>query len=419
MAKAKDRQSRLDFLEYQIKELDDASVRPGEEAELLIEAKVLANSGKLFEALSVAYSALYETGSDEPSAVDLARSALDGIISAGRLGLDVKEALDPLVAAVDALADAAEAARRIRDSLELDPARAAEVEGRLADIGRIKRKFGLEADELGAFCLKCKAEAAELRELEIRTDSARTDLELKRSVMLELMGKLSGARQIASQDLSGLVERQLTELMMPKAKFVASISARSVSEGFDAGEGKWASLSGLDKVEFLFSANVGEEPKHLTKVASGGELSRFMLAFKVAGMKHQENDTVMVFDEVDQGVGGAAANHVAAKLKEVSAGAQALAVTHIAQIAAAANRHMLIVKSDDGERSFVSAECLEGDARSQEIARMLSGSVGKEALEHANTMLRAWEKNSISGVNGPRNVTKREEETFSLFERVD
>ena len=412
---ATDRQARLDYLDFQVKELAEAAVEPGEEASLASESKILANTGKLLELLNSAYSALYDTGTDQMSSVDLAKSALDGVCAAGKLGIGTAAVEEGISAALIGLSDAAEAVRKLADGLDMDPERASAVEQRLAEIGRIKRKYRLEADELPLLLEKCRLDAAELRELEIRTDAARLEFDLRRAEMLERMRKLSSLREDAAKRMSAAVEARLAELMMPKARFVAAIAPRGPAGAEEYQEGRYAGTTGLDAVEFLFSANVGEEPKPLAKVASGGELSRFMLAFKVAERAISRLCGTMVFDEVDQGVGGAAAISVAAKLKEASYGSQVLSVTHLAQIAAAADVHIRISKGDDGVSSFVKAEAMEGTERLAEVARMLSGSASPEAIGHARTLLGSWsrgknkEKTGVDKTNGGP-------ATFTLFE---
>lgn len=413
--KATDRQARLDYLDFQVKELAEADVEPGEEASLLCESKILANTGKLLELLNQAYAALYETGTDQLSAVDLAKTALDGVSSASKLGIGAKEVEEGISAALIGLSDAAEAVRRLTDGLEVDPERASAVEQRLAEIGRLKRKYRLGADELRQHLDRCRQDAAELRELEIRTDAARLECDFRRTEMLRVMQELSSMRVAAAGRMSAEVEARLSELLMPKARFVASILPRGPAGSAEYQEGKFAGQTGLDAVEFLFSANVGEDPKPLAKVASGGELSRFMLALKVAGRALSKLAGTMVFDEVDQGVGGAAAISVAAKLKEASQGSQVLSVTHLAQIAAAADRHIRITKGDDGISSFVSAEAMEGEPRLAELARMLSGSASPEAIGHARTLLGGWSGEKTAEKPGP-DKTNGAPATFTLFE---
>lgn len=414
MAKAEDRQARLDFLGYQVDELEEAAVEPGEEARLMAEAKVLANASRIYECMQKAYGMLYDSGFDAKSAIDLARSASEELEAAAKLGFELQGGKEALEAAADSMRSVAEDALRARDALDMDPERASVVESRLADIGRMKRKYRMEADELAGFLDSCRKEMEELKDLEIRTGSAAGMAEAARRAMLAVMEELSLARQHAAKRLSSSVEEQLKELMMPRARFYAKLMPRTAVNGTDAKEGRFASASGLEVFEFYFSANVGEEPMPLAKVASGGELSRFMLAFKVASSIAGEGALAMVFDEIDQGVGGAAANHVALKLKQVSEAGQAIVVTHLAQIAAAADRHVTVTKSDDGTRAVVQAKALTDGDRVLELARMLSGTDDKEAVKHASTMLKSWTKGQGGNKEqGP--ATKQEVNTFSLF----
>lgn len=412
--KAEDRQARLDFLDYQVKELEEASVRPGEEKELLAEAKVLANSGRILESLERAYSMLYDSGSDDRSAIDLAKAAAAELEAAARLGAGLGSAMEDIGSALESLSAAAEAARRARDSMDLDPQRAAEVESRLADIGRMKRKFRLEADELQGFLEGCRQEAGLLRELEIRTEEARRAALEAATAMLGKMRQLGQARVDAAARLSSAVEAQLKELMMPKARFEARLLERTSANGQEAAGGAYAHRSGLETAEFLFSANVGQDLLPLSRIASGGELSRFMLAFKVAGMRGGDGSPVMVFDEVDQGVGGVSANHVAMKLKQASKAGQTIVVTHLAQIAAAADRHILVTKSDDGEQAHIEASVLDHEDRVRELARMLSGDEGPQAIEHARALLSESHERSPAE-KSKEAANKSGNDTFSLF----
>lgn len=413
-AKAADRQTRLDFLEYQVNELEEAAVEPGEEARLMAEAKVLANAGRIYECMERAYRMLYDSGSDAKSAIDLARLAAEELEAAAKLGFTVQAGSEALEAAAESMRSVAEDVLRTRDSLDMDPERASSVESRIADIGKMKRKYRIEADELSGLLDSSRKEMEELKDLEIRTGCAAGRAEASRKAMLSAMGELSVARQKAAIRLSTSVEGQLKELMMPRAKFSAKLVARTSANGTDAKDGNFASASGLEGSEFYFSANVGEEQMPLAKVASGGELSRFMLAFKVASATAGEGSAAMVFDEIDQGIGGAAANHVALKLRQVSSLGQAIVVTHLAQIAAAADRHVTVSKSDDGERVFIRAKALSDGERAVELARMLSGTDDKEAVGHAMTMLRSWNEGR-GGEKGQGPATKQEENTFSLF----
>lgn len=413
IVKASDRQQRLDYLIYQVEELEVSAVAKGEEARLLAEAKVLANAGKILSHLERAYAILYDTSTDEKSAVDLARMAeleLDSAVKSGSQGLDVTMVSE----AAELLKAAAEAARRAADAVVADPERASEVEARLAEIGRVKRKFRIEADELEAHLASLKDEAVVLRELEIRTEGARQKVQAARESMMKAMEELSALRRKAATALEDAVAAELRDLMMPSARFSAGLRPRGSQNGIDSGEGIFSHQSGLEAAEFYFSANLGEDPMPLAKVASGGELSRFMLALKVAGQKRGDDRAVMVFDEVDQGVGGVAANHVAAKLKQAASRGQAIAVTHLAQIAAAASRHIRIVKSEADASTIITVEQLDENGRAAELARMLSGSADGEALAHARTMLKAHaggkEKDSSQDA-----ATKGTSEALSLF----
>jgi DNA repair protein RecN (Recombination protein N) len=286
------------------------------------------------------------------------------------------EALKPALIAVD------EASYTLRDyvgSLEADPARLDEVESRLATIDKLKRKYGANVDEILAFLAQVKtqlgaAEDAGERRARLEKDRDRLAAEYKAGA-----AKLTEARTQAAADLARRVETELATLAMAKTKFRTGVEPAT-----------W-SASGVDAVQFLIAPNVGEELKPLDKIASGGELSRIALALKtcISGQVGKSAARTLVFDEVDAGIGGGAAEAVGRRLKKLAAANQVLCVTHLPQIAGFADHHFYVEKHEERGRTVSGIQELEGAARAREIGRMISGEkVTPEALKHAEQLLK-------------------------------
>ena len=383
----RERARREDLLRYQIDEIRAARLSPGEEEELEAERARLSHAERLAQGAAEAYAALYEGDGRGASAVDLAGEALRRL--QGLAAYD--EGLLPLIRSLEqglvAIQEAARDLKRYQERLVADPGRLGEVEERLHRIGRLKAKYGATLEEVLAF-----AAAAE-RELATLESSAELLVQLERRLgrldeaLAQKALELSRARREVAARVSAEIASRLAALNMPRARFEVAFSVDEDPEGIDCGERRLAvTRKGIDRVEFLFSANPGESPKPLARIASGGEMSRVALAIKAA-MAEADPVETLVFDEVDAGIGGETAERVADALVQLAKKRQVLVVTHLAQIAARADRHMAVVKEVKGERTTVAVRPLSGEERVWEIARMLDGQATRTSFEHAKALL--------------------------------
>ncbi|OGK98833.1 MAG: DNA repair protein RecN [Candidatus Rokubacteria bacterium RIFCSPHIGHO2_12_FULL_73_22] len=376
-AAERDRAQREDLLRFQVGELDAARLRSGEEAELRAELRRAQHAEKLAGGLAEA-AALLDDDRDAATG-RLARAArllgdlgrIDPAFAAPVAGLDAAQAhLEEVLAAL----------RALRADVVVEPGRREAIDERLDALTRLKRKYGESAEAMLGFREEAAAELDRLgRHEEILAEQERLLGELR--VELEAAATaLADRRQGAVERLAPRVERELRALGMERAVFRVALE-RAPLEAIGA--------RGLDRVEFRLATNPGEELRPLARVASGGELSRTMLALK-AVLARADRVPTMVFDEVDAGIGGRVASVVAQKLAAAAEGRQVLCVTHLAPIAAAAQQHLRVVKSVRGGRTRVAAEPLAGAARVEEIARMLGGeTVTDTARGHARALLDA------------------------------
>lgn len=377
----RERARLADLYRFQAAEIEQAGLRENEDTELAEESLRLANLEKLSLAAQAALEAL--DGSDTINA-----PGAEGELAAALKALEAVSAFDPALAghieslgeALVRVREASDGLRRWREAIDVSADRIDEVQERLERISSLKRKYGETIGEILAYG---KQAAQDLRGLE---SSGERRAELEKQVgrltveVSELAGRLSAIRQAAVPALQSQVELVLAELGMAGARFVVSIT--DDEPGPD----------GADQVEFLISANPGESPKPLQRVASGGEASRIMLALKDV-MTASDPVRTLVFDEIDAGIGGRTATVVGEKLERLSQGRQALCVTHLAQIARFAHHHLYVEKSqaeDAGGRTVVRVSSLDPDGRVAELARMLGGDHESEAaVKHARELLGA------------------------------
>lgn len=364
---------RIDLYQFQMKELEDANLKLGEEDELLDERRRLMNFNKIFERSSAAYEAIQ----GETKGLDWIGTAMGALDDAAVIDEQFKEASESVTTAFYALQDAAYQVKNVLDELEFDPARLNEVEQRLALFQNLKRKYGSTVEEMIAYYEKIKTELSELLNRdEILQLKERKVLEME-VVLSELAEKLSHVRKEAANDLSEAIMAELRELHMEKAKFIVNFDALSY---FD--------VSGKDQVIFYISTNVGEPPKSLPKIASGGELSRMMLALKTI-FSSSNGVTSIIFDEVDTGVSGRVAQAIAEKIAAISVNSQVLCISHLPQVAAMADHHYFIKKEVEHDRTFTSLAEIDTDARIEEVSRMMSGAeITDLTLQHATELLK-------------------------------
>jgi DNA repair protein RecN (Recombination protein N) len=389
VASARERAREADLLRFGLGEIEAVAPRPGEDVALAEEEQRLAHSDTLRTAAATAREALSSDDGDPDAlaAVAAARALLesvrehDGAVAdlAGRVA-EISYLLSDVAADIASYAD----------GLETDPARLAAVSERRAALTALTRKYGDTAEEVLAWAETSGARLAELDDTDDRIHRLRERRDDLRARLALAAGTLSEARQRTAAQLSQALTGELDLLAMPHAVLDVAVRRTPAEDGLDvAGERVRFGSSGIDDVEFLLSANTGSEPRPLARGASGGELSRVMLALEVA-LAGTSPVPTFVFDEVDSGVGGKAAVEVGRRLAALATTAQVLVVTHLPQVAAYADRHVVVEKAEDGSVTTSGLTVLDGAGRERELSRMLAGMEKSEtALAHARELLQA------------------------------
>jgi DNA repair protein RecN (Recombination protein N) len=366
-----------DLWSFQRKEIDTAALHPGEDAQLEQERLVQRNMAKLQDNANAAYAALYE---EQSSVSAQLRTALKKVEELARIDTSLQRVAETLQSAAIGVDDASDSIRDYMDKLEADPKRLDEIESRLALIERLKRKYGSSLDDVLTFLEDVRAKMEAIETAGDRRTKLEQDLAQASAAYQERAAALTSARKAAADKLAKKVETELGSLALESAVFRIEVLQANWSE------------NGADRVEFLISANAGEEPRALEKVASGGELSRIALALKTSLGNRESASGVrrtLVFDEIDTGIGGGVAEAVGRKLKKLSSANQVLCVTHLAQVAGFADHHYSVEKREVKGRTVAEIEELTGDERTREIGRMLSGQkVTPEALKQAEQLIR-------------------------------
>lgn len=369
---------RLDILNYQIEEIQKADIRPGEKDELTEKLGFLRNAEKVLDLLHTAYAALNGDG-EMPGAADVAADAASKLLSAADYSSDFTETANGVNDAAMNLSAYTEELRDKIYSLDYDPNETERAEERLDVIYRLFQKYGDSEEDILAYLENAEKERDALSFSDERAEQLRAETEKAYNEALAAAKKLSEIRIEAGKKFSADVERELAFLDMPSVKFIVNDSVGELYE------------NGIDNIEFLLSANAGEEPKPLSKIASGGELSRIMLAIKCVLSELDDIDT-LIFDEIDSGVSGRAALKIAAKMKELSKTHQVICVTHLAQIAAFADEHKLISKEEKDGRTYTCIASLDYNGRKYELARIMGGlTVTQSILNSAEELLSSAE----------------------------
>ena len=369
---------RLDILNYQIEEIQKADIRPGEKDELTEKLGFLRNAEKVLDLLHTAYAALNGDG-EMPGAADIAADAASKLLSAADYSSDFTETANGVNDAAMNLSAYTEELRDKIYSLDYDPNETERAEERLDVIYRLSQKYGDSEEDILAYLENAEKERDALSFSDERAEQLRAETEKAYNEALAAAKKLSEIRIEAGKKFSADVERELAFLDMPSVKFIVNDSVGELYE------------NGIDDIEFLLSANAGEEPKPLSKIASGGELSRIMLAIKCVLSELDDIDT-LIFDEIDSGVSGRAALKIAAKMKELSKTHQVICVTHLAQIAAFADEHKLISKEEKDGRTYTCIASLDYNGRKYELARIMGGlTVTQSILNSAEELLSSAE----------------------------
>ena len=383
-----EKERMADSLQYQIDELEKAQLKVGEEEELTAKRDLLRNSEKLTEALNGAYNALYAADQNAQSLTDEA-SALIG--RAAVIADDLRETADIIENASSLLFDASERIRDFRDSLEFSPEEYDNIESRLSLIKKLRRKYNMDEESMLAHLDDCRRKLSELEYAGDMLIKLNKQLEKYVDNCKKIAAELSEKRCAAAESLEKRIVSELKDLSMPSVRFSVSVEPLESDVGFDA--------TGADDVKFLISANAGEALGRISKIASGGELSRIMLAMKTVFSKNDPIET-MVFDEIDTGVSGIAAQRVGEKMSDLSHGKQVLCITHLPQIAAIADNHDLIEKTERNGRTYTEVRELDRKGRALELARMHGGdNISELTLASAEKQLLAADKYRLTRNN--------------------
>ena len=380
-----DRLRMVDLWSYQKKEIEAAQLEAGEDETLETEKRVLANAEKLYAAAMGGFEQLYEGGASAESAL---RAALRNVEELARYDARFAEPVQQLASVRATVGDLSTSLRDYAETLDASPERLAEIEDRLALLDRLKRKYGHTITEVVAFGQEVARKLSEVEDRDEILKTLRADLDQAVVEYKKAASTLSAERQAAAGKLAKLAEAQINSLAM-KVKFAVSVLAADQQTHWTA--------TGWDEVQYRISTNPGEPLKPLDEIASGGEMSRVMLALKVAveensakTKKKMPTPRTLVFDEIDIGIGGRAAEAVGQKLKALSRGQQVLCVTHLPQIAAFADQHFLIDKRESDGRTKTQVRLLDDRARTHEVARMVSGAtVTETSLQHATQLIAA------------------------------
>ena len=370
-----------DSLSFQINELEKAELKPGEMDELSSRRDLLRNAEKLTEAIDEAYSALY---GGEENALTLAQNAEYYAQRAAAIAPELEKAGSSISEAVFSLTDAAELLRDFKESLDFSPEEYDRLETRLALLNKLNRKYGKDEAELLEYLQQCRDKLDDIQYADERLIKLNKELEAQKKQCQAAAESLSRRRREAAAALEERIISELRDLSMPSVRFAVEFAPVENKLGFDA--------NGMDQIRFIMSANAGEEMGRISKIASGGELSRIMLAMKNV---FAENDPVstMIFDEIDTGVSGIAAQRVGEKLYCVSRGKQVMCVTHLPQIAAMADSHFVISKEERGGRTYTQVRPLDTEGRKHELARLHGGDhITATTLASAQEQLSAAEK---------------------------
>ena len=366
----------VENLKYQIDELEKADLRVGEEAELEERRELLKNAGKLTEAVDASYNALY--ASDE-SAIMLSGEAESALSRAADWSEEIAKTQKLITEARYILEDAAERLRDFRGNLDFSPEEYDRLESRLSVLRKLGKKYSKDEAQLLEYMQECRDRLDDIEYAGDRLIKLEAQLKEREGAAIEAAAKLTEGRKKAAAMLQKRIETELKDLNMPSVRFKVEIKPKKLDS------------TGADEIRFLMSANAGEEPGRISKIASGGELSRIMLAMKSV---FSEGDSVqsMVFDEIDTGVSGVAAQRVGEKMALLAKNKQLLCITHLPQIAALADTHFAIEKAEKDGRTYTSVRELDVEGRAREIARLHGGeNITATTLSSAKEQLKAAE----------------------------
>ncbi|ARK31386.1 DNA repair protein RecN [Halalkalibacter krulwichiae] len=376
---------KLDLFQYQLKEIEQANLQPNEDKVLGEERHKLAHSEKLFGLLQDSYSGLYGEG----RGLDFLSTAVAHLEEAVSIDQQLSSLYESVSNSYYLLEEAAFTLRDQIEQIEFDPNRLEFIESRLHEIQKLKRKYGDTVDDVLEHAARVEEELDSIIHKDDRISKLQLELDgLWQDLLVEAKG-LTQIRKQAALKLTESIHEQLRSLYMEKTTFDVRLNEKSPTKHSPTIEGREVSFGpdGIDEVEFYLSTNPGEPMKPLSKVASGGEISRIMLALKSI-FSNQQGVTSVIFDEVDTGVSGRVAQAIAEKIHGISLGSQVLCITHLPQVAAMADSHLYIQKREENERVRTTVKSLTSDEKVAEIARMISGvEVTELTLQHAKELL--------------------------------
>ncbi|EFB0929410.1 DNA repair protein RecN [Listeria monocytogenes] len=369
---------RLDMLRFQQQEIENANLQAGEEDRLLEQKNILANFEKLNENLQGAYAAIQ----GEPGGLEFVGEAMRQMETAASIHTDYKAVSEAISSSYYMLEDSMSQIRQSLDQLEFQPEELNQIESRLNDLNQLKRKYGKTIEDIIQYEQEISSEMEKLTDSESHVGHLETKLATLKTELTKQAATLTDIRKKAAVTLEKQIKQELNQLYMDKAIF---------SVRFEANKMELTEL-GQDSVVFYMSTNPGEPLKPLAKIASGGELSRMMLALKTIFSRHQ-GITSIIFDEVDTGVSGRVGQAIAEKIYAVSVGSQVLCISHLPQVAAMANHHYYITKKVQNKRTTTSVTVLKGVEKVEEISRMIAGiEVTELTKQHAKEMIEQAEK---------------------------
>lgn len=370
-----DRERRIDLLKYQIDEIESAEPEPGELEQLEARRRLLNNGERIKNGVGRSYAAL--TGDEEEGILSRLSEICGELEDLSSLHPDLEPIAERMQSSYEELNDCHYELRSVYDDLEFDPEEIEQVEERFELLRSLSRKYGDTIEEILEFCENSRRELEELLSYDINKERLEAEYTQAKAELEESAQRLTDARKKAANDFSEAVMNEMRYLDMPNVVMTPSLTKCAYTE------------NGCDLLELLISANPGEEPKPVSKIASGGELSRMMLAVKSIIAEKDEIDT-LIFDEVDTGISGSAASKVGKKLRSLSRSHQVICITHQAQIAALADIHLYISKSVSEGRTYTNVKRLDFEQRKYELSRIIDGSEPSElSLKHAEEMLNA------------------------------
>ncbi len=396
--KERERVQRIDLLNFQMEEIDKAELNTGEDEELKREKNLLQNAERIHRYTVESYDILY---SSEGSVTEKLNTVITAIGELRKIDSSTEKFLNDGREVLFQIEDLAARIRDYSDKIEFNPNRLSEIDDRLAEITALKRKYGAGIEDIIEYRKKIDEELSILSKNQERMDGLSAEIEMLKKYLENIATGLASEREKAADRFESMIEKELKELKMEKVRFKVNFSYESPpssppSEGGAAGGGIFTNYKGkpvrlfpdgIGKIEFFFSPNIGEDLKPLSKIASGGELSRVMLSIKNI-LTNKDSIPVLIFDEVDAGIGGGVAEIVGEKLKKVSKNRQVFCITHLPQIASRADAHFQITKKTVSGRTITAFKELLGEERIEEIARMAGGKVITDTVRrHAEEMI--------------------------------